>query len=176
VPETQADAAPETVAHPRLGAIVIRPVRPGDAARIRAAFAQLAPEDLRMRFFGPMNELPPDMLRHMTRFAPGEEVTFVAETADGALLGGARLVRDPEGAGEFAITIASGAKRQGLGRLLLERLLRHARAQGFARVWGDVLQENRAMLALARRLGFDAEPIADGPEIVRVSIATRAAP
>jgi acetyltransferase len=173
VPEIPPEAAPETVAHPRFGAIVIRPVRPDDAARIREGFARQEPEDMRLRFFGPMNELPSDMVEHMTRFAPGDEVTFLAEAADGELLGGVRLVSDREGGGEFAITIASRAKRAGIGRLLMGKMLRYARGRGLKRVWGDVLHENAPMLALARALGFRLTTIATAPEIVRATIEPR---
>ena len=170
MPDLPPEAAPETVAHPRFGSITIRPVRRDDAAGIRDGFARQTPEDLRLRFFGPMNELPSDIVEHMTRFAPGDEVTFVAESADGALLGGVRMVCNRAGGAEFAITVASRAKRAGIGRLLMGKMLRYARGRGLARIWGDVLHENAPMLGLARALGFRLTTIAQAPEIVRATL------
>jgi acetyltransferase len=167
-------AAPETLDTPRFGRVVIRPVRADDAALIAAGVARQAPEDLRLRFFGMIDELPPDMLAHITRFVPEEEFTFVAAAPYGALLGGVRLVRGPtQDEAEFAVSIASHAKGAGLGRALLAHAIRYARAIGLARLRGDILRENAPMLALARRLGFALAPLAESPEIVRATLALR---
>ena len=174
MPASASDFAPESYDHPKFGRIAIRPVRADDAARIAAGFARQAAEDLRLRFFGALDEVTAEMLVHMTRFVPGEEATFVAETADGALLGGVRLVRGfaPDDA-EFAITVASHVKRAGLGRRLLARAIRYARELGLKRLHGDILRENAPMLGLARALGFTLETVVEAPEVVRATLALR---
>jgi RimJ/RimL family protein N-acetyltransferase len=55
----------------------------------------------------------------------------------------------------------------------MERMLRHARAGGVVRVWGDVMAENAAMLRLAGALGFRLERIADQPAIMRATLDLR---
>ena len=168
------DAALEAFDHPRFGRIAIRPVREDDAPRIATAVARQAPEDMRLRFFHALEELSDDTIRRMTRFVPAEEVTFVAEAADGALLGGVRLVRGPApDEAEFAITIASRAKGAGLGRRLLDRGVRYARELGLARLHGVILRENAPMLGLARALGFALEPAGEGPDVVRATLKLR---
>lgn len=57
---------------------------------------------------------------------------------------------------------------RGVARLLLETLMRAARARGFARMEGYILATNAAMLGLAKRLGFGAIESPDGPTVCRV--------
>jgi acetyltransferase len=52
--------------------------------------------------------------------------------------------------------VRSDLKHRGLGRALLQRLLRHAVDEGMTEVLGSVLAENRPMLALAEVAGFRA--------------------
>ena len=174
MPASASDFVPEFHDHPKFGRIVIRPVRPDDASRIAAAYARQTAEDMRLRFFGALDEVTAEMLGHMTRFVPGEEVTCVAASADGTLLGGVRLVRGfaPDEA-EFAITIASHVKRAGIGRRLLARAIRYARDLGLKRLHGDILRENAPMLGLARALGFALEPAGEGPAVMRATLALR---
>jgi acetyltransferase len=62
---------------------------------------------------------------------------------------------DEAGTIELGVTVTDAWQRRGVARLLIDRLLRYAAWRGFERVCGIVLPENSAMLALARRLGFD---------------------
>ena len=58
---------------------------------------------------------------------------------------------------EFAIQIATDWQRQGLGRALLEKLLRYLRARGVREVAGECLNENVGMVAFARDTGFSVQ-------------------
>ena len=49
-------------------------------------------------------------------------------------------------------------QRQGLGRALMDKMLRYLRARGVREVLGETLLENHGMVALARRSGFSVEP------------------
>jgi acetyltransferase len=65
-----------------------------------------------------------------------------------------RLIADPNNeVGEYAIMVRSDFKGKGLGYRLMQEMLAYARARGLARVHGDVLRENSAMLTMARELG-----------------------
>jgi RimJ/RimL family protein N-acetyltransferase len=55
----------------------------------------------------------------------------------------------------------------GMGRHLMRRLVRWGRGKKLERLYGDVLEHNLAMLALAQSLGFRREA-ADAPGLVRV--------
>ena len=82
-----------------------------------------------------------------------------------------RLSTDPDNIrAEFAVSVLSSLKGQGLGRLLMERLIAYAKARGTKEMTGDVLEENARMLALCRELGFSVEPQTDNPGVVRALV------
>ncbi|MCA1677385.1 MAG: GNAT family N-acetyltransferase, partial [Actinobacteria bacterium] len=92
-----------------------------------------------------------------------------AATREG--IGVARFVRSreqPEHA-EIAITIADSWQGRGLGRALLRRLVQRAREEGITRFTADIMADNRAMLALIRKLGPTEVVHQDGP-IVTVGV------
>jgi acetyltransferase len=97
-------------------------------------------------------------------------MAFIAEAVDAQglpeTLGVARTMSDPDQVeAEFAVIVRSDLKGAGLGTLLLDRLIEHARSRGIGRLVGIVLRENTRMLKLARAMGFEldlAEPAASG--------------
>jgi len=81
----------------------------------------------------------------------------VVRDASGAeeIVGVARAHADPDNVtAEFAVLVRSDLKGQGLGRLLMRKLLRYCRGRGTQQLSGSVLSENVAMLQLAKSLGF----------------------
>jgi acetyltransferase len=56
--------------------------------------------------------------------------------------------------GEVAVFVHQDFRSCGLGRQLLEALIREARRMGLRRVWGMTELDNVPMLRLARSLGF----------------------
>jgi acetyltransferase len=56
---------------------------------------------------------------------------------------------------EFALIVASDRQRRGYGELLLRHVVDYARKRSIKRVIGYVLRENRRMLDLTERLGFE---------------------
>lgn len=135
----------------------LRPIEPRDADAAQAFVAALAPRTRRWRFHGALKRLPADALRQMTSIDFRRHVALVAEAgcSDGAarLVADARYVCDDRGEAEFAVVVADDWQGLGLGRALMQRLARHARAQGVAALRGAVLADNAPMLALMQRLG-----------------------
>ena len=157
----------------RLAPIRVRAARAGDGPRAQAFMRALSPAARYQRFFGPMNELPADMLVRLTRYDPHEAVTLYAVhapshgPADGActdpasadrvesILGVGEYVVDASlRCAEFAVVVADDWRRAGIGTQLLEQLMRTAREAGIDRLEGDILASNEPMLRLARKLGF----------------------
>ena len=139
--------------------LVLRPIRPEDSAQHRQFLAQVSPQDLRMRFFSGVRELPEADLTHFTHIDYDREMAFIAVapggTGAGEILGVARACADADNdAAEFAVLVRSDLKGQGLGTLLMRKLIRYWRERGTRELWGSVLAENGAMLQLARSLGF----------------------
>ena len=146
--------------------IVLRPIRPEDEAQHRAFVDQLEPQDLRLRFFNSRRELPRSEMARLAQIDYAREMAFIAVRTlpDGALqtLGVVRAVIDPDNINaEFAIIVRSDLKSDGLGNLLMRKMIRFLSSRGTQKMVGDVLPENTAMRALAIRLGFAVD--AAGP-------------
>ena len=130
----------------------------------RRFLEHLDPDDIRMRIFQTRHELPRSELARLTQIDYDREMAFIAEGVDaqGApeTLGVARTVSDPDQTeAEFALIVRSDLKGLGLGKLLFDQLIEHARRRGIGRLVGLVLRENTRMLKLSRAMGFKADPI-----------------
>jgi acetyltransferase len=139
--------------------LVLRPIMPEDAPAHTAFFAALTPEDVRLRMFVRMRELTAAQLARFTQIDYDREMAFIATRAgpDGQpeTLGVARAVADPDNVqAEFAVTVRSDLKGKGLGRLLMQKLIRYCRARGTVEMVGEGLVENRGILTMTAKLGF----------------------
>ncbi|MEJ8826697.1 GNAT family N-acetyltransferase [Variovorax humicola] len=139
--------------------ITIRPIRPEDEGQHADFLRRLSMEDIRMRIFLTRRELPRSELARLTQIDYDREMAFIAEDVDAGgraeTLGVARTVSDPDNTeAEFAIIVRSDLNSAGLGRLLFQQLIEHARSRGTGRLVGIVLRENARMLNLARAMGF----------------------
>ena len=139
--------------------IFIRPVKPEDAPLFTALFKTLSPTTIYYRFFGSLKELKAEMLARFTQIDYDREVALVAIDEDSetdTMLGVARIIGDPDGkTGEFAVLVGDAWQGKGIGSSLLEKCLSIAEKQGFETVSGIVLHENKNMLALGKKLGFE---------------------
>jgi acetyltransferase len=139
--------------------LILRPIRPEDTPQHWKFLAQITPRDLYTRFFAAVRELPAADLAHLTQIDYDREMAFIAVARDASggeeILGVARAHADPDNVtAEFAVLVRSDLKGQGLGRLLMQKLLRYCRERGTQQLWGSVLSENAAMLHLSKSLGF----------------------
>lgn len=143
--------------------VLIRPLKPEDAALYPDYLAEVTADDLRMRFFLPMREVRPELIDKLIHYDPEHAMAFIAiAEASGRMLGVVRLHDDPDGeGGEFAILVRSHLKGNGLGWLMMKQMIAFAQEKGLETVHGQVLEENTTMLQMCRELGFD---IADDPE------------
>lgn len=153
----------------------LRPIALADAEPLRIGFALLTPEEVRMRFLHPLKELTTEMTHHLTHLDPKRDFALVAAEPlppGEALVGAvARASLDANGrSAEFGILVSRFVAGQGLGALMMRRLIHWAKLKRLDELHGDVLEENRAMLSLAQALGFTREPLADEPGIIRVRL------
>jgi RimJ/RimL family protein N-acetyltransferase len=152
--------------------VLVRPIRPADADPLRQGFPLLEPDEIRQRFLHAVSELTPDMADKLTRPDAKREFALVAAEPlpPGEALVGAvarAAVTDNGREAEFAILVSHYIAGMGLGRHLMRRLVRWAKGRKLERLWGDVMEQNQPMLALAQSLGFRREPT-DQPGLVRV--------
>jgi acetyltransferase len=137
--------------------VMLRPIRPEDAAMEQEFVQRLSNQSRYLRFMGSMRELTPAMLRRFTQIDYDREMAIVAvKKIDGcdAEIAVARYVINPDGnTCEFAIVVGDEYQKLGLGRQLMELLIKVARQQGLQSMLGHILSNNTGMLALCPRLG-----------------------
>ena len=164
----------ETVTLPNGHKVLLRPIRPEDEPAHNDFFSRLSPDDIRFRFFGLVRALPHSEMARFTQIDYDREMAFVAVAADpGAFsetLGVVRTVTDPDNQrAEFAIIVRSDTKGQGLGYLLMRKMVDYCRSRGTQLMVGQVMRENKRMQALAHDLGFTASALPEG-DAVEVSL------
>ena len=155
--------------------VLVRPVRPEDEELIRAFFGRVSPEDLRLRFFAPVRDFGHVFVARLTQLDYARAMAFLAvDERSGDMLGGVRIHADANyHNAEYAILVRSDLKGRGIGWLLMHTIIDYARAEGLARIEGQVLRENAAMLEMCAELGFAITPGRDDPAVVDVTLELR---
>jgi acetyltransferase len=98
-----------------------------------------------------------DYDREMAFIATGPELDGGPET-----LGVVGSATDPDNfSAEFSILVRTDLKGEGLGSLLMRKMIRYCRERGTTEMVGQVLADNVDMLRLARHLGFTARHAPD---------------
>jgi acetyltransferase len=149
---------------------LLRPIRPEDEPQHREFIDRLEPEDMHFRFFASISELPHSELARFTQIDFDREMAFiatrVAEPGRAETLGVVRSIGDPDNyQAELAIIVRSDLKGKGLGRLLLDKMIRYCRSRGTRVLTGEALRANHRMLVLAKKLGFEIRPLEDGETV-----------
>jgi acetyltransferase len=155
--------------------LLLRPIRPEDEPALRATFAGLTPEEIRLRFFVPLKELSHVAATRFTQLDYDREMGLVLTDPGIAgttqIYGVVHLQADPDNErAEYGILVRHDMSGMGLGVLLMRRIIDYARARGIGEIHGDVLAENRTMRKLCRVLGFAEARDPDDPTLVRVSL------
>ncbi len=154
--------------------ITLRAIIESDAGHITRAFERLSDDSRYQRFLQHKKHINAEALERGVHPRPGRDFVFVATVPAGDtidIVGAAQYVRAHESDSktcEFAITVAEDWRGTGLARQLLSSLVRRAPHDGYATIEGLVLASNAPMIALARRLKFKVEPVADAASVVRV--------
>ena len=154
---------------------ILRPVRPEDEPAFHLGFTKLTPEEIQLRFFTPMKTLSHVMAARFTQIDYDREMALVlaedGKPGEAPIGGVARLVADPDNErAEYAIIVGRELTGQGLGQLMMERLIAYAKKCGIGELYGEVLRKNTPMLSLCEKLGFIEKSVPDDPSIVHVSL------
>lgn len=147
----------------------LRCVRAEDKELLREGFARLSPESRYRRFLSAKNHLSDHELRYLTEVDGDRHFAIGARRldADGVEAEGlaiARYVRLPEQpeVAEAAIAVVDPMQGQGLGTLLLRRLVEAAIERGVKRFRCVVLASNDPMRHLLESLGLEVQESHDG--------------
>lgn len=158
--------------------LTARAIRPDDKDALVAFFARLSPESRLRRFLAPKPKLTARDLAMLTEVDGRAHVALVALDQGGAIVGVARYATwpgRPERA-DVAFAVADDWHGRGLGSVLGERLVDHARRAGVAALTGSTLAENLPARALLRRLGFRHVGGSAGVVDYELALAVPAAP
>jgi len=147
----------------------LRPLRPEDEPMLHDLAAHMSHEDLRLRFFTPVQGLTHVVAARLSQLDYDRELALLAE-GDGTALGVVHFFADPDKLrAEYAIAVRSDWKGRGVGFLLMNRLIHIARQRGIGELVGEVLRENQPMLQMCRELGFAMVPQPADPAIMVVN-------
>ncbi len=174
-PTPTATAAPERWLLAGGREVRLRPIAAADAVAEQAFFSALSLDSRHKRFHVGLRELSPALLKLLTEVDQSQHVAWVveAEEPDHPVIADVRYVHEtgrPEHA-EFALAVADDWQGRGLGRRLIAHLAAHARRHGVQHLYGDVLADNRRMLALMRDLGARLQAHPDGAQLVRAVLS-----
>lgn len=133
----------------------IRPVQPTDRAGLHKLYERADPASLRLRFFSYSPTAARRDVERMLRPASADHVGYVV-TSQGVLIGMGCVERTSHhGVGDLSLLVDDTHHGEGVGTLLIERLVAAAREAGYHRIHADVLAENTKMLRVLRALGAD---------------------
>lgn len=158
--------------------LMVRPIRPEDEPEHREFISKLKPKDIRFRFFGQVKSLPHTQLARFTQIDYDREMAFII-SGEGSerkpeTLGVVRTVTDPNNEySEFAIVIRSDMTGHGLGKALLRKMINYCRQRKTEFMVGQILENNEAMLELAKSLGFSLQEI-PGEEVIEARLDLQA--
>jgi acetyltransferase len=168
-------ALEEIIALPDGRNLLLRPVRPEDEPAFREMFNHMTPEDMRMRFFTAKKAMSHQVAARLTQIDYDREMALVlaqpGPAGQSKIYGGVRISADPDGEkAEYAISLRSDMAGQGLGPMLMRRIIDYSRQRGIKQICGTVLRENRAMLKVCELFKFSQQISADDPSVVEVRL------
>jgi acetyltransferase len=170
-----------TVFAPRVAAlrdgrkVRLRALLPSDEQELLDAFERLGADARYMRFLVAVREPNVERLRAVLASFPekGFAIGATVPAPDGIdIVGTASFMLAPAGKDcEFAVSVTGEWAGAGLGRVLLEAVIKAARGRGLARMHGYVLARNKPMLKLAASLGFESATDPDDRSLRIVTLA-----
>lgn len=143
--------------------VIIRPIRPEDEPLMVKFHETLSDRSVYFRYFHAMRlnqRIAHERLTRICFIDYAREMALVVmrldpEAGDQEILAGGRLVKvHGTKDGEFAIIVSDHWHNRGVGTELLRRLVEIGRQEKLARIFGDILPENRGMQKVCEKLGF----------------------
>ena len=142
--------------------ITIRPIRGEDEPNHLELFNRLSPESIRLRYFYSRGVPSHDELANWTQIDYEREMAFIATAPrlDGEpgneTLGVVRTTTDADNvSAEFAVVILDELQGEGLGKMLMSKMIDYCRERGTLEIMGTTMTTNQGMQMLAKRLGFN---------------------
>ena len=152
--------------------IVVRPLASGDVESVAAVFGRLGDESRRRRFNAAKPCLTDADLAELARVDSSHHALVARVLGDARPVALAQLVRTGGDTAEIAFVVADEYQHRGIGSALTRMLLDDARVAGIREITALATGDNRAAVALIRRIANVLEIRLDGPEqSIRAAIA-----
>ncbi len=154
---------------------LLRPIRPEDEPPMQRMIERNPSEHLRMRFFQALKELPHTLAAELTQIDYDREMALVltdpGQPGQAEVWGGVRMIAEPtRKRAEYAIMIDHTLAGMGVGSWLMNKIIDYARSCGIQELWGEVLRENKGMLKLNSKFGFEVKPLPEDRSLMHVSL------
>lgn len=141
----------------------LRPIRPEDEPKIVQFHSHISEDSIYLRYFHPLNfdyRISHERLTRICFIDYDREMALVitapsSQPDEREIIAIGRLSKlYGTNSAEFAMLIRDDFQKQGLGTLLLQRLLDVAKGEGITTVIADMLPENAGMRYICKKLGF----------------------
>jgi len=142
--------------------VLVRPIRAEDEARHQLFDAALTEEDRYKRYFSQRGKMSHEEMAILTQIDYEREMAFIAvrmdENNEQETLAVVRASIDPDNIdAEFAMIVRSDLQGLGLGKILLDKLIRYQKTKGTLYLTGMTMISNVGMATLAKKLGFEIQ-------------------
>jgi acyl-CoA hydrolase/GNAT superfamily N-acetyltransferase len=141
--------------------LLLRPAKITDESLLKDFFYDLSEDSLYKRFFSVRKDMPHKRLQDFVAVDYSKKMEILATIVEKEKeiiigLGQYELNSDMHSA-EVALVVRDKFQGLGIGRELLSYLIYLAKRQGLLGFTGEVLVENRSMVRLFEKMGFDTE-------------------
>lgn len=156
--------------------MVLRAIRPEDAALYPTFLDKTSTEDIRNRLLTSVSRLTDAELVRLTQLDYSRSMAFVAIIDDegemhGELAGVSRLMADANHErAEFGLIVRGDLQGHRLGWALLEHLISYAKADGLAFIDGVTFKENTRMRQMCTEFGFTQKMSKEAPELIELEL------
>jgi len=143
--------------------VLLRPIKPEDERLVIELFKTFSPETMRFRFFKIIKEINHHTVVRYCNIDYNKEINIVAEINEGIgkrLIGMATLIIQPDGeSGEISVVVGDPWQNRGLGKILMDHIIRISKDIRLKRIFGEFLAENTKIAHICREKGFEIKPI-----------------
>jgi acetyltransferase len=138
---------------------LLRPIKPEDEPLWLDMLGSCSKESIYSRFRYNFHFDSHEIATQFCYIDYARELAIVAEVEEDGqrkLIGVGRLIADPDvETVEYAILITDAWQRKDLGKILTQYCLEIAKANGLKRIFAETTKDNKPMISVFKKLGFE---------------------
>jgi acetyltransferase len=154
-------------------AVQIRPIRPDDEARVRSFHSELSEQTVYARYLKPFHLSERTTHERLTRVCfidydremalVGIQLEKNLNENESPIVGIARMKKDfTKTKADISVIIVDALQGQGLGLELTKDMIQVAKDEGLKEISTAIRTDNKAMLAIFKKLNFTLTPLGEG--------------